>query len=86
MVIVSPYAKRQFTDSNVASFASMLAFAEHVYGLAPLAPADANAYDYSDSFGFKRPDLSTVTLGRRPVSLRVREWIRRHPADLRDPT
>ena len=36
MVIVSPYAKPAFTDSKAASFASILAFTEHLFGLEPL--------------------------------------------------
>src|SRR2546422_4724334 len=52
MVIVSPYAIPGSTDSADASVASMLAFTEHMFGLAPLTSEDANAYDYSNSFGF----------------------------------
>jgi hypothetical protein len=43
MVVVSPFARRGFTDTNVASYASLLAFTEYVFGLQPLADADANA-------------------------------------------
>ena len=45
MVIVSPYAKPRFADGNDASFASILAFTEHLYGLQPLNEVDRNAYD-----------------------------------------
>jgi phospholipase C len=55
MVIVSPYAKAFHTDSNTATYASMLAYTEHVFGLRPLSPDDANAYDYHRSFNYDRP-------------------------------
>jgi len=45
MVIVSPYAKPGYTDSNVASTNSILAFIEHTFGLASLNDADGTAYD-----------------------------------------
>ena len=40
MILISPYAKPGYTDSTVASFASILAFSEHVLGLAPLNNVD----------------------------------------------
>lgn len=54
-VIISPYAKPGYTDSNTASTVSMLAFVEWVFGLAPLNSTDAAAYDYSNSFNFTAP-------------------------------
>ena len=36
MIMISPYVKAGTTDSNVASFASVLAFTETVFGL-PIA-------------------------------------------------
>ena len=79
MVIVSPYAKAQFTDSTVASFASMLAFSEHVFALTPLTSADANAYDYSGAFNFSQRPLPPVRMVHSSVPPWELRWIQRHP-------
>ena len=50
MIIVSPYAKAAYDDSTPASFNSLLAFTEHVFGLTPLTQEDRDAYDYANSF------------------------------------
>jgi phospholipase C len=84
MVIVSPYAKPAFTDSNIASFASMLAFVEHTFGLAPLSPTDAEAYDYSDSFDYAQSPQGPIALDQHPIPEWEAEWIRAHPPDLED--
>jgi hypothetical protein len=84
MVIVSPYARAGFTDSNVASFASMLAFTEHTFGLAPLASADAAAYDYSNSFNFEQRPLGGVRMTQTPVAPWELRWIENHR--MQDPT
>ena len=88
MVIVSPYARPGYTDSTIASFASMLAFTEHVFGLQPLTSADANAYDYANAFDATRKAAPAVPhLATRPIPRRERRYIAHHPADLaRDPT
>ena len=79
MVIVSPYAKAGFTDSNVASFASLMAFVENTYGLPPLSTWDAGAYDYSQSFNFSQKPLEPVALHSRPLPRWEEEWLREHP-------
>lgn len=38
LIIVSPYAKAGYTDSNPATFLSMMAFIEHTFGLQALHP------------------------------------------------
>jgi Phosphoesterase family len=86
MVIVSPYAKPGYTDSTAASFASMLAFTEHVFGLPSLANRDATAYDYSHSFNFNRPVMRSPKLTKTRISRRERRYLRAHPADPDDPT
>ncbi len=69
MVIVSPYAKPGYTDSNVVGFVGMLAFVEHNFGLPALAADDAASYDYSDSFDLSRPGRLTRTrLVTTPIS------------------
>jgi phospholipase C len=50
VVIVSPFAKAAYDDPTPATLDSLLAFTEHAFGLRPLTQADANAYDYSNSF------------------------------------
>lgn len=92
MVIASPYAKPGFTDSNVATYASLLAFAEHTLGLAPLNAADANAYDYAEAFDFAAPLTAQTVASETPqmvhtrVDPAVREWVKAHPVDPDDPT
>ena len=85
MVIVSAYAKEAYTDSKVASYASMLAFTEHVFGLAPLGNADKNAYDFTSSFDFTMAPRPPITLTRTEVPAWERAWIAAHPT-VDDPT
>ncbi len=86
MVIVSPYAKAGFTDSTDASYASMLAFTEHTFGLEPLWISDATAYDYANSFDYSQEPLGPIELRTRPVPAWVTEWVKDHPSDPDDPT
>jgi phospholipase C len=79
MIIVSPYARARYTDRTVASFASLLAFTEHVFGLQPLATADASAYGYLGAFDFLQTPLSSISLSRTPIPPHEREWLRAHP-------
>ncbi|MDP9343277.1 MAG: PQQ-binding-like beta-propeller repeat protein [Actinomycetota bacterium] len=85
MVIVSPYARPGFTDSNVASYSSMLAYAEHVFGLPPLYSTDANAYDYGASFDYGQVPLRPVALARHPIPTWERRLLRSRPPE-RDET
>jgi phospholipase C len=86
MVIVSPFARPGFTDSSVASFASMLAFTEHTYGLAPLGSADAAAYDYSNAFNFAQAPLPGAPLAQQPISVAEQQYLAAHPPNPDDPT
>jgi phospholipase C len=87
MVIVSPYAKRNVTDTNVASYASLLRFIERNWNLAPLSTADGNAYDFSNSFNYAAPTLSTVPMVTSSISADELTWLRTHPQDpASDPT
>ena len=67
LVIVSPFVRQRFTDNNPASFASILAFTEHNFGLQPLSENDARAYPYSNAFGFGQRALRAVRMVTRPV-------------------
>jgi phospholipase C len=86
MVIVSPYARAGYTDSRVASFASMLAYTEHNFGLEPLWVTDANAYDYARAFDYGQDPLPPIRLQQHPVPDWVDAYVRAHPPDQDDPT
>jgi phospholipase C len=86
MVIVSPFARRGFTDSRTASFMSMLAYTEHLFGLPPLNQNDASAYDYADAFDYGQQPLEPIRMTRAPVPASARAWIAAHPPDPDDPT
>ena len=86
MVIVSPYAKPAYTDPTVASFASILAFIEHNYGLASLGGLDGTAYDYRNAFNYSQAPLGTVHMVRTQVSGKERRWLAAHPPSEDDPT
>jgi phospholipase C len=79
MVIVSPYAKPGFTDSNFASTNSILAFIEHTFSLPPLGDADATAYDYSQSFDFSQPPVASVAMTHTTLPRSERRWLARQP-------
>jgi phospholipase C len=85
-VIVSPYARAGYTDSTDATFSSILAFTEHVLGLAPLSNRDRAAYDYVRSFNFNQTPLGATRMTVSPISKATLEHIRTHPADEDDPT
>jgi hypothetical protein len=86
MVIASPYAIAGFTDTTPASFASMMAFTEHVYGLAPLSSADASAYDYNKSFNFAQAPQAARALADHPVPAASEPQMINNPVDPNDPT
>jgi TolB protein len=79
MVIVSPFARPVFTDSTIATFASMLAFTEHTFGLAPLSISDATAYDYSSSFDYTQSPLQPIPLRQYPLPPWEVKWLEKHP-------
>jgi phospholipase C len=81
VLIISPYARAGFTDTHVASIASILAFAEHNFGLRPLASADSRAYDYRDSFDFSQLPNPPIPLDTtQPPWLRA--WLAAHPDEI----
>jgi len=89
LVIVSPYAKPGFTDTHPATFASIIAFTEHVFSLPPLATCkilpsptcddDSTAYDYMDAFDFNQTPLPPARMTKTVIP--DWEWatIRAHP-------
>jgi phospholipase C len=50
LVIVSPYAKPRYTDHNVATNSSILAYMEAVLHVKPVDEQDATAYNFRKSF------------------------------------
>jgi phospholipase C len=86
MIIVSPYAKAGHTDSHVASFASVLAFTEHAFGLPALSQVDADAYDYQDSFDFSQKPLPGVKMVVTKISAAEERHLRADPPNPNDPT
>jgi Phosphoesterase family len=79
MIIVSPLAKPRFTDSTPATFASILAFTEHVFGLSPLGQSDATAYDYMKSFNFNQTPVQPIHLVQHSISRKELRHIASHP-------
>jgi hypothetical protein len=80
MVIVSPWAKPRYVDHEDASFASILAFTEHVFGLPPLpGGADGNAYDFANAFDFAQRPLAGIPLPRHAVPASSLRWLSDHP-------
>ena len=86
VVIVSPYARPAYTDSTVATTASLLAFTEHTFGLSPLGAADGSAYDYSNAFDFTQTPLAPVRLTQTPLPKASLVYLQTHRADTADPT
>lgn len=70
LVIVSPFAKRGYTDRTATTFAGILAYVEHTFGLSPLGVNDAHAYAFGNAFNYRQAPL-------RPARMVYRPW----PAD-----
>jgi hypothetical protein len=70
----------------VASTASLLAFTEHTFGLAPLGTTDAAAYDYSGAFDFSQPPNPPIPLTRSTIPPSSLRYMAAHPVDQTDPT
>jgi phospholipase C len=86
LVIVSPDARAGFTDSNTATFLSLLAYTEHTFRLTALTRDDSRAYDFADSFDYKQTPLRPAAMTTTKVPPGEKAWIRAHPADPDDPT
>ena len=85
LIIVSPYAKARYTDTTSATFASILAYAEHTFGIAPLGPNDKQAYDFAHAFNYSQAPLKPTQMVTRPLPPSARH-IRLTPALLDDPS
>ena len=60
----------------MASFDSILAFAERTFGLEPLGPGDAGAYAFTAAFDFGQSPLAPVPLRGHPLPAALREGLR----------
>jgi phospholipase C len=79
MVIVSPYARPGFTDSNVASYASLLTYVEDTFGLPSLTARDATAYGFAGSFDYQQVLVRGARMTTTPVPSAELRWIADHP-------
>lgn len=72
VIIASPWVKRGYTDTTHTTFAGILAFTEHNFGLAPLGANDAEAYDFSNAFEFAQRPLTPARMVHTPLPLYAR--------------
>ncbi|MGN6796497.1 MAG: alkaline phosphatase family protein [Streptosporangiaceae bacterium] len=66
LVIVSPYARKGFTDTKATTLAGILAFTEHTFGLVPLTVNDAHAYAFGKAFNYSQPAFAPARMVYRP--------------------
>jgi phospholipase C len=91
LIIVSPYARRHYTDTGHTTFAGILAYTEMTFGLAPLGVNDAQAYPFTSAFDYSQQPIQgpkmAAKLVTRPLSPAARRLAAHPPkALLRDPT
>jgi len=66
LVIVSPYAKPSYTDRTATTFAGILAYTEHTFGLPPLSVNDKKAYPFSNAFNYRQAPLRPARMVQTP--------------------
>ena len=68
------------SDSNTASFSSVLAYVEHTYGNLPaLSSADQNAYAYAQSFNYSQAPLPPVQATTTSIPRSSIRYLAKHP-------
>ena len=67
LVIVSPYAVAGYVDHAPATFASILAYVEQTFGLAPLDVNDGTAYPFTSAFNYMQSPLARVHMVQTQV-------------------
>jgi phospholipase C len=67
MIIVSPFARPGYTDTTATSFAGILAYTEHTFGLTKLNTNDGSAYDFSNAFNYAQAPQKPVPMVNRPL-------------------
>jgi hypothetical protein len=85
MIIISPYAKPGYTDTTATTFAGILAYTEHNFGLTALGVNDAGAYGFANAFNYAQRPLNPVHMVTRKLPPSAKH-IRLTPALERDPT
>jgi phospholipase C len=85
LIIVSPYAKPGHTDTTPTTFAGILAYTEHTFGLHALGANDANAYDLSNAFNYAQAPLKPTRMTTRPLPAWARH-LKLTKAMLNDPS
>ena len=85
MIIVSPFARPGYTDTTPTTFAGILAYTEHTFGLTNLNANDGGAYDFSNAFNYAQAPLKPVRMVQRPLPAWAKH-IRLTPALVNDPT
>ncbi len=86
LIVVGPYVKAGFTDSNPTSFAGILAYTEHIFGLEPLNTNDGSSYDFSDTFDYSQTPLEPVKMIRERIPKSSLDYMKKHRANPKDPT
>jgi hypothetical protein len=74
-----------YTDTTAATFAGILAYTEHTFGLSPLGADDAAAYPFTGAFDYTRAPLKPLGLVHRPLPASAKR-IHLTPALENDPT
>ena len=85
LLIVSPYARPGYTDTTPTTFAGILAYAEHNFGLPALGANDAHAYDLSNAFDYSQAPRKPVAMTSRPLP-RWAQHMKITKAEADDPT
>jgi phospholipase C len=85
LIIVSPYAKPGYTDIAATSFAGILSYTEHNFGLRPLGVNDAQAYPFTNAFNYSQAPLrpAPMVTQRLPTSARHSHLTK---GEMNDPT
>jgi len=66
LVIVSPYARHGYTDITATTFAGILGYVEHTFGLTPLGINDKKAYPFTNAFNYRQAPLLPAHMVFRP--------------------
>jgi phospholipase C len=67
MIIVSPYARSGYTDTQRTNFAGVVRFIEEAFGLPNMNAHDLRRYDYRNAFDFSQTPLAGTRLHRSHV-------------------
>lgn len=67
LLVVSPYAKRNYVSHTAGDHTSLVRFVEARFGLPAMTARDANADPLFDLFDWDHPDYSIPTLATQPL-------------------